>query len=277
MIYREARTLASAVLLLIALAWGAPAAESDGGGPAPAGGGKPGVDLVGPDGKPELKKVLDHLDDLYRSESSISRVRLVITKPRRTRTLEMKMWSKGKERALIVIEKPSRDRGTATLKVEKNLWNYLPRISRTIRIPPSMMLSSWMGSDFTNDDLVRDSSFLDDFHGKLLGKSTDPAGWLVELTAKKDTVGLWQKIEYVLSEDCRLPLRARYYDRKGRLSRVMTFDKVKRFGDRDVPSHMLLVPTDKKGYKTEMFYEQIRFDAKVSESTFSLSSLERKR
>jgi outer membrane lipoprotein-sorting protein len=228
-------------------------------------------------GKPDLDRLLKYLDDLYRAESSIATMSLTVTKPRNTRTLRMKAWSKGTDRALIVIESPARDKGTATLKIGKNLWNYLPRIARKIRIPPSMMLSSWMGSDFTNDDLVRESSFLDDFDGEVVGRSEDPEGWHVNLVAKEGVVGLWEKIEYVMSLDGKIPLQAKYYDRKGRLSRVMEFTDVRDFGGRRIPARLLLTPVDKEGNQTEMVYEEMSFNVEVPERMFSLSELERKR
>jgi hypothetical protein len=145
-----------------------------------------------------------------------------------------------------------------------------------------MMLSSWMGSDFTNDDLVRESSLRKDFHARIVGPSKEPKGWLVELKAKEGIVGLWEKIEYVVSPDATLPLAARYYDRKGRLARVMTFDEVKQFGRRRIPARMVLTPletdgTPRKDRRTEMRYLDIEFDADVPDSTFSLQRLEKKR
>ncbi len=233
--------------------------------------------LVNSEGQPVLKDVIEHLNDLYRSDSSVSVMTLTVVKPRRTRTMTLKAWTKGQEKALIVIKKPARDSGTATLKVGKNLWNYMPRISRTIRIPPSMMLSSWMGSDFTNDDVVRESSLLDDFHGKLTGRADEPKGWKVVLTAQKGTVGLWQRMEYVVSDDGMIPLQAKYYDRKGRLSRIMTFSEVREFDGRKIPTRMELVPVDKEGRKTVMVYDSMKFNVEVPESTFSLTKLEQHR
>jgi hypothetical protein len=187
----------------------------------------------------------------------------------------MKTWTKGQEKALIVILAPAREKGTATLKVDKNLWNYLPRIKRTIRIPPSMMLASWMGSDFTNDDLVRESSYSKDYVYKLIGRSQDPAGWLIRFDAKPGVVGLWNRFELVVSEDGRVPLKAEYYDRKDRLCRKLVWDKVKKFDQRRIPSHLKLVPQDETGHRTEMVYHDIDFEVEVSDSTFSLSRLER--
>ena len=202
---------------------------------------------------------------------------MTVVRPRRTRTMRMKMWTRGEDKALVVIEAPPREKGTATLKVDDSLWNYLPRIRRTIRIPPSMMLASWMGSDLTNDDLVREASLTEDYTYALGGRSEDPAGWLLVLTAKPDTVGLWNRFEVVLSDDGTIPLTARYYDRKDRLARVIDWDQVKEFDGKTIPARMILQPVDKEeeGHRTEFVYMEIDFDVDVPESTFSLSRLER--
>ena len=229
------------------------------------------------DGPPDVKKMLRIMDDMFRADSSIARTELKVIKPERTRTMRMKMWSLGLEKSLVVVESPARDKGTATLKVNDNLWNYLPKISRTVRIPPSMMLNSWMGSDFTNDDLVKDASYQKDFDAAWAGKSSSPKGWLLRLTAKPGKVGLWKRMHVIINPEGTLPMQAEYYDRKNRLARTMYFEEVKKMGGRTVPSLMRLVPTDKPNQSTEMRYLSIQFGAKVPESTFSLSRLERGR
>ncbi len=229
------------------------------------------------DGKLDLEAAVKYFEDIYRSDSSIAEVELIITRPRSKRTLDMKIWTKGQEKALIVIQSPPREKGTATLKVDKNLWNYLPRIKRTIRIPPSMMLVSWMGSDFTNDDLVRESSFSEDYTYKLVGHSEDPNGWLISFEARPDVVGLWNKFELIVSDDGKIPVQAGYYDRKDRLARKIFWSDVKDFDGHVIPSKMTLIPQDKEGEKTEMIYSDIDFDVEVSENMFSLSQLEKMR
>ncbi len=229
------------------------------------------------DGKLDIDAAVKHFENLYRADSSIATTVLTITKPRRERSMEMKVWTRGEDKALIVIQSPPRMKGTATLKVDDNLWNYMPRIKRTLRIAPSMMLSPWMGSDFTNDDLVRESSFEEDYTYELVGRSEDPAGWLVRFNARPDLVGLWKRFELVVSEDGTLPLQARYYDRKGRHSRTIHWDEVKVFDGKKIPARMLLVPENEEGRKTEMRYLDIKFNVKVPESTFSLSQLEKTR
>jgi hypothetical protein len=220
---------------------------------------------------------VEYFEDLYRWDSSIARAELTVAKPRRTRTMSMTIWSKGRDKALIVIDSPAREKGTASLKVEKNLWNYLPRIKRTIRIPPSMMLAPWMGSDFTNDDLVRESSYSEDYTYVLVGPSEDPPGWLIRFDAKPDIVGLWNRLDLIVTTDGTLPIQARYYDRKNRLARIIYWDEIRVFDGRSLPARVTLIPVDKEGYKTVMVYSEISFKAEIPESTFSLSRLERNR
>lgn len=188
--------------------------------------------------------------------------------------MRMQVWTEGTEKSLVVIQSPPREKGMSTLKVDKNLWNYMPRIKRTVRVPPSMMLTSWMGSDFTNDDLVRESSMTDDYDYETIGQSASPPGWRVRFTAKADTVGLWSKIELILSEDGRLPVQAAYYDRRGRLSRTIYWDDVKMLGGRELPTKMTLIPEDEEGNKTVMQYLEIEFDVALPANLFSLSRLE---
>lgn len=229
------------------------------------------------DGKLDLDAVVKHFEDLYRSKSSISVMDLTVTRPGSTRTMTMNAWTRGRDKALIIIEQPVREAGTATLKVDKNLWNYMPHIKRTIRIPPSMMLASWMGTDLTNDDLVRESSFIDDYNYRLLGPSRDQAGWVVRFDAKPGLVGLWNRIDLTVSRDGTIPIMAQYYDRRNRLARTMRWDDVRVFDGRSLPAHMTLVPEDEPGHKTEVRYQSIQFDVDVPESTFSLSTLEQQR
>jgi hypothetical protein len=225
---------------------------------------------------PDVDRLLARMDDLYRSKSSIARMELSVTTPRNVRSLRIQAWTRGEEDALIVVEAPPREAGTATLRVGENLWNWLPRIARTIRVPPSMMLGSWMGTDFTNDDLVKESSLRKDFAAKVDRRSASPAGWWLTLEAKPGIVGRWARIELLVGDDD-LPIEERHFDRKGRLARTMTFDDVRTLGGRRLPARMVLVPEGDPGKRTEMRYLEARFDVALPEDVFSLSRLERSR
>lgn len=188
---------------------------------------------------PDVESLLQHLDDLYRSTSSIARMEIRVVNPRTTRTLRLKAWTRGEEEVFVLIEAPPREAGTATLRVGQNLWNYLPRIARTIRVPPSAMLRSWMGTDLTNDDLVKESSLRKDFSARIDRRSEAPKGWWLALDVRPGVVGRWSRIEILVSDD-RLPVEERHFDRKGRLARTMTFDEVGPVGGRRVPTHIVL-------------------------------------
>ena len=226
---------------------------------------------------PDVKDLLAQFDEMYESSGTVSQVEIKIIKPKKTRTLRLRMWGKGMDNALIVVDAPTRDAGTATLKVGNNLWNYLPKISRTIRVPPSMMMGSWMGTDLTNDDLVRESSYEKDYTSELIGPSTDPPGWKVRLDARPDVPGLWNRVEIVFSYDDELPVQAQYFDRKDRLSRTMRLEEIKEISGRRVPTFMTVIPEREEGQRTELRYLQVEFDVELAESMFSLSQLERKR
>jgi outer membrane lipoprotein-sorting protein len=225
---------------------------------------------------PNVDALLGRLDDLYRSKSSIARMEVQVTTPRSTRSMRLRAWTRGEDQALIVIEAPPREEGTATLRVGSNLWNFLPRIARTIRVPPSMMLGSWMGTDFTNDDLVKESSLRKDFEARVDRRSNAPAGWWLRLDVKPGIVGRWARIDMLIGDD-ELPIEERHFDRKGRLARIMTFDEVKMLGKRRLPVHLTLTPTDVEGQRTEMRYLEAEFDVALSDDMFSLSHLERSR
>lgn len=236
--------------------------------------GVPDADVPSADA-PDVDLLLRSYDDLYDSTGTIARVEISIVTPKKTRTLRLRLWGKGEDKALIVIDAPPRDAGTATLKVDRNLWNYLPKISRTIRVPPSMMMGSWMGSDLTNDDLVRDSSYEDDYESEVVGRSEDPPGWKVRMNARPDAVGLWNSVEMVFAYDDWLPVMAQFFDRKDRLSRTMRFEDVKVLGGRRIPTLISIVPEREEGRRTEFRYLDVEFDVELSDDMFSLSRLER--
>lgn len=229
------------------------------------------------DTAPDVSRLLRQLDELYESSGTTSEVEITITTPRKTRILRLRVWSQGEDKALIVIDAPARDAGMATLKVGNNLWNYLPKISRTIRVPPSLMMGSWMGSDLTNDDIVRESSYEEDYISEFIGMSDGPTGWRVGLEARPDAVGLWSRVEIVFSQKTELPVEARFFDRKNRLSRTMRFEEVKELGGRIIPTLTTIIPEREEGRSTELRYLTAEFDIRLDDGMFSLSQLERKR
>ena len=226
---------------------------------------------------PAAQALLEQFDELYRSAGTAARIEIKIERPKKVRTMRMRSWSEGEDKALVVIDAPARDAGTATLRVGSNLWNYLPKIARTIRVPPALMMGAWMGSDLTNDDLVRESSYAYDYEIAGISPSEEPPGWQVDLAAKPEVPGLWERVEVVFAQVEQLPVLVRYYDRKGRLSRTMQLEEIKKMGERRIPTRIVIVPEREEGRRTVLTYLHVEFDVELDESLFSLAQLERRR
>ncbi len=225
-----------------------------------------------------IDEIIAKQDELYRSKSSYAKMVMEIVTPHWERTLEMEAWSEGMDKTFIVINSPKKERGISTLRIGKEMWNYLPKTDKVMKIPPSMMASSWMGSDFSNDDLVKESSMRDDYEYELYEPDSAEEGLIyVQLVPKEETASVWGKIILSVREADYLPVREEFYDEKGRLMRVMTFKDIKTIGGRELPTVMELVPQNKKGNRTTIRYEEARFDIKLDESIFTLRNLQRKR
>ena len=223
---------------------------------------------------PEVLAIIDEVDRLMRGESSTGRMRMEIDTQNWSRSLEMRVWSLGTEHSLIRVESPPREAGTATLKVENEVWNYLPRADRTIRIPPSMMLGSWMGSHFTNDDLVKESRIIEDYDIVISfeGARDGDEVWEFTLTPKPEAPVIWGRIEQAIRKRDRMPLWARYFDEDGTLSRTITFSDFGPMGGRTVPARTIIEPAD-GDERTVVTYLELEFDIDVDEGFFSLRDL----
>ena len=223
---------------------------------------------------PEVLAIIDEVDRLMRGESSTGRMRMEIDTENWSRSLEMQVWSLGTEYSLIRVESPPREAGTATLKVENEVWNYLPRADRTIKIPPSMMLGSWMGSHFTNDDLVKESRIIEDYDIVISfeGERDGDEIWEFALTPKPEAPVIWGRIEQAIRKGDRMPLWARYFDEDGTLSRTITFSDFGPMGGRTVPARTVIEPAD-GDERTVVIYLELEFDVGLEESFFSLRNL----
>lgn len=224
--------------------------------------------------EPTLEELLDATDDIARGQQSVAVVEMHVKTARYERTMKMQSWAQGTDKTLLRILEPAKDAGVATLKVDDNIWNYLPKVDRTMKVPAGMMSGSWMGSHFTNDDLVKDSRMSEDYTGEITHRPADGGepDYLIVLQPKPDAPVVWGRVEVKISAD-RLPEAIRYFDEKGTLIRTMTFTDVKEFDGRKVPAKMTLLPADKPEEFTEVIYVDLDFDADIPESTFSLQAL----
>ncbi|MFH1276886.1 MAG: outer membrane lipoprotein-sorting protein [Candidatus Eisenbacteria bacterium] len=226
---------------------------------------------------PTAREILDAVDDLYRGESSRGVMIMTITTAHWTRTLSMDFWSKGKERSLIRITSPKKERGTATLRSDRDMWNYLPKVNRVIKLPSSMLSSSWMGSHFTNDDLVKENRMTEDYDFSVTGEGVLGGDPTVELTCvpKEDAAVVWGKVVFTIRQKDIMPLAVRYFDEDMRLARTLTFSDYRTVGDRLVPVRMEVEPVDDPGESTVVVYDEIEFDVELPDDLFSIRSLQR--
>jgi hypothetical protein len=230
-------------------------------------------------GQTDPREIIDRVDRLMRGESSHGISTMEVVTEHWTRSLTMEIWSLGTEHSLIRVTAPAKEAGTATLKADKDIWNYLPKVDRTIKIPASMMSGSWMGSHFTNDDLVKDSRLIDQYDIEISfeGDRDGETIWEFTLTPLPDAPVVWGRIEIEVRQRDTMPLESRYFDEDGGLARTMEFTDFEDMGGRVVPSVMNMFPADKPGERTTMIYEDIEFDIDIDESFFSLRNLQRRR
>lgn len=175
------------------------------------------------------KKILDGVDDLYRSNSSHGIITLSVKTVNWQRALTLEQWSKGEDKSLLKILKPKKEKGLATLRVNNNVWNYMPKVKRVVKIPSSMMSSSWMGSHFTNDDLVKQSRMTEDYTFSITFEGMHDGKEIIEVTClpNNEAAVVWGKIEVVVYADNYIPLRMIYYDEDLLLSRTLEFTNIK--------------------------------------------------
>jgi len=243
------------------------------------------------------REIVDRVGRLFISQSCIATVEMQITKEDWQRKISMQFWSLGESNILIRILGPQEDAGTAILKVGSKIWYYLPKANRTVKMPASMMMTSWMGSHFTLNDLVKEGRLTNDyvittsFDGQRDGVAVSD----YTLTPKPAAVVVWGKITLEIRQADQMPVRQRYYDEDGKLVRELTFSEYKTVSGRLIPTRLVMQSMDKDGKKagasggvlaqgvmrpldqaveqTMITYERIIFDEPIREGTFSLEKL----
>ncbi len=221
------------------------------------------------------RDIIDHVDRIMRGESSHGVATMEVVTEHWQRSLTMEIWSLGTEYALIRITAPKKEAGTATLKAGDDIWNYLPRVDRTIKIPASLMMGAWMGSHFTNDDIVKESRLIEDYDITIgfEGPRDGVEVWELDLAPKPEAAVVWGRIVYQVRKRDMMPTWARYYDEDGTLVRTFTFSDYKTMGGRLVPARMDARPEDKPTERTTVQYSELQFDIGLAPSFFSLRAL----
>ena len=223
---------------------------------------------------PEI--ILNNVDDVYRSNASHGILTLSVKTSNWQRSLTLEQWSKGNDMHLLKVLKPKKEKDLATLRVDNNVWNYMPKVKRVVKIPSSMMSSSWMGSHFTNDDLVKQSRMVIDYDFSITYEGLRDGVDIVEISCipKKNAAVVWGKVEVIVYRNDFIPLNIIYYDEDLKLSRTLKFSNIQVLGGKKIPLQMKMVPTDEPEESTAILWEKIEFDIVIKDDFFSLRKLQ---
>jgi outer membrane lipoprotein-sorting protein len=227
---------------------------------------------------PNASQLIEKAEFQTRGKFVEAHMLMTVVRGSTERNLEIKVWSEGNDKALVKILAPAKDRDTGNLRLKLDLWQYLPNLERTIKIPPSMMLQSWMGSDFTNDDLVKTSSLARDYTHKLVGEEVVNGikTWKIECTPKSDAAVTWGKVMMWVRNPDAVPVKQEFYAENGELSKIMTGSDLKTFGSHTVATKLSMKLPRKAENETRIEYKSLKFDEPIPASTFSQEFLKKR-
>jgi outer membrane lipoprotein-sorting protein len=228
---------------------------------------------------PTAREVVKASDDLMRGDTQEGIYTMVVITPNWERRLKLTTYSKGRDKIFIRIISPAKEKGVATLRIATEMWNYLPQVERTIKIPPSMMLQSWMGSDFANDDLVKESSIVNDYtHTFLPDEKIDGEDvYCVELKPKPQAGVVWDKRIMRIRKSGFAPVRDEFYGKESKLIKTLSYSKLKKISDRVIPAYWEMVSAIKRGNRTIIEVDNdVVYNKPIEDSIFSLQNLKSK-
>jgi outer membrane lipoprotein-sorting protein len=221
------------------------------------------------------RQIIDKADRNMRGESSFSMMTMTVKRPTWERTIGFKSWTKGNDLSLALVTEPAREKGQTFLKRENNMWNYIPSIGRLIKLPPSMMSQGWMGSDYTNDDILKESSLVNDYKQELIGNETidNQPCYKISLLPLEDSDVVWGKVIAWVTTGDFLFVRMEYYDEDLSLVRTETGTEIRTMGGRKIPSRMEIIPADNPQNRTIVNIQSIEFNVKLDDSFFSQQNM----
>ena len=223
----------------------------------------------------DAKEIVRKADEKMRGNTMQAEMLIKTIRPSWSREMQCKTWTKGSNLAMILILSPARDKGIAFLKRKKEVWNWMPALERSIKLPPSMMTQSWMGTDFTNDDLVKESSIVEDYNHSVIGDTLIQKRdcFIIQMIPKPEAAVVWSKVILCIDKKDFLELHSRFYDEDGELVNTMNSYDVKLMHDRIIPTRFEMIPADKKGQRTEMIYKNIQYNKPIPDNFFNVEKM----
>ena len=223
------------------------------------------------------KDIIIKADQKWQGLSQISSMEMTIVRPTWERTIAFKGWTKGRDYSLTLITAPAREKGQTFLKRQNEMWTWNPSINRLIKLPAAMMSQGWMGSDFTNDDILKESSIVVDYTHKIIGKE-EINGIMchkIELIPTEEAAVVWGKIIKWISIDQTDQIKNEYYDEDEMLVKTDIASDIKLMGDRKIPTRIEVIPADKPGNKTIVIITNIKYNVKMDNSFFSQQNMKK--
>lgn len=223
------------------------------------------------------RAIIERVESLLWARTMQGEFEMRIVTPRWERTLSMRIWMDRPRRSFVRVLAPAKEAGIGSLRIGNEMWNYLPAVERTIKIPPSMMLQPWMGSDFTNDDLVKQSSAIDDYAQTVQGQELVDGQrlWKIEALPRPEAAVVWGRIVYWVRGDF-IPVKQEYFSERGELVRVMSFTDVRPVGGRTIPTRWEIKPVAKSGNSTTVIVRDASYDVALDEEVFTQRNLQKR-
>jgi outer membrane lipoprotein-sorting protein len=221
------------------------------------------------------KEIVQKADEKLRGTTSQVELTIKTVRTAWTRSMDVKAWMKGSDYSMILVQSPAKDKGIAFLKHKKEVWNWMPSLERTIKLPPSMMSQSWMGTDFTNDDLVKESSIVNDYNHSIIGDTViqERNCYVIQMIPKPEAAVVWGKLIVCIDKKDFLELHTKFYDEDGTLINIMNASDIKTMDGRLIPTHFEMIPMDKKNQKTEMIYRTIKYNRPIEDGFFTAEKM----
>jgi len=221
------------------------------------------------------REIIEKADRNMQGESSISTMTMTIQRPAWERTVGFKNWAKGRDLALTLVTEPAKEKGQTFLKRSNDMWNYIPSIGRLVKLPPSMMSQGWMGSDYTNDDILNESSLVLDYSHELLGTEDfqDYKCYKISMVPREESNIVWGKIITWVSMPDFLFLKSEYFDENMALVRTETAGDIKTLDGRRIPTRLEIIPADEPRNRTIVVIGSMDFDVKIDDGFFSQQNM----
>ncbi len=222
-------------------------------------------------------EIIKIADNRLRGNSSYSEITITIVRPKWEKKMSVKSWSRGTDYSVSLVTSPAKEKGSVFLKRKKEAWNYLPTIERTIKLPPSMMTQNWMGTDFTNDDLIKQSSMVVDYNHKIIGTEIieNLNCWKLELIPTEEASVVWGKLIVWIDKKDFMQLKTEFYDEDLEIVNKMVGSNIKVFNNKKLPSILEYYPLDEEGNKTVIEYNIWDFNVSIPENYFSTQYVSR--